>query len=195
MTVASSSTRVDIRPYRAADAEGWLTCRALSFLSTQYYDDVKPTRPFLSDGAVELVAATSGGQIVGILDIEVDGREATIDTVAVLPGWQELGVASQLLEHGVQPLVDRRVLTLDAWTREDVAANRWYQRHSFVEASRYLHLYLGDGDDDAGFTTPDGLSGPVSAFVHGRIEDETDIRSRFSRVYVCRQYVRPLRTR
>ena len=46
-----------------------------------------------------------------------------------------------------------RVETLDAWTREDVAANRWYRSHGFSEQYRYLHVYLNDGDDDAGFMT------------------------------------------
>lgn len=51
-------------------------------------------------------------------------------------------------------------------------------------------MYLNDGDDDAGFVTPDGLSAPVSAFLHGRIDDEARMRARFRRVYVCRQYLR-----
>ena len=82
--------------------------------------------------------------------------------------------------------------TLDAWTREDIAANSWYRRNGFSERYRYLHVYLGDGDDATGFTTPEGLSAPVSAFVHASIEDEATMRERYRRVYLCRQYLREL---
>ena len=183
---------VSIRAYDDGDADGWVTCRALSFLRTQYYDDVKPARVRLPEGAIELVAGSVDGEVVGILDVHVDGSEATIDTVAVLPGWQHTGVATQLLARAILELEARGIRTLDAWTREDIAANAWYRRNGFAEATRYLHVYLGDGDDPAGFHTPDGLSSPVAAFVHGRIEDEADLRARYSRVHACRRYVREL---
>lgn len=186
---------VTIRDYRESDADGWVTCRVLSFVQTQYYDDVKPSRTRLPDGAIELVAVADGGRIVGILDIEVDGAEATIDSVAVRPGWQHAGVATRLLSHALVVLEGRGVRTLDAWTREDAAANRWYQRNGFAETTRYLHVYLGDGDDPSDFTTPDGLSSPVTVFVHGRTEDEADLRARYRRVYVCRRYARDLTVR
>lgn len=186
---------VSVRPYRESDAEGWVVCRVLSFLRTPYYDDVKQTRPELPAGAIELVAVAGDAEIVGILDIVVDDVEATIDTVAVLPRWQHVGVATQLMGRGISALEAREVRTLDAWTREDVAANAWYRRNGFSETTRYLHVYLGDGDDAEGFRTPDGLSSPVTAFVHGRIEDEIDLRARYSRVHVCRRYVREVTPR
>ena len=102
--------------------------------------------------------------------------------------WVPRGPALVVLEG-------RGVRTLDAWTREDAAANRWYQRNGFAETTRYLHVYLGDGDDPSDFTTPDGLSSPVTVFVHGRIEDEADLRARYRRVYVCRRYARDLTVR
>lgn len=183
---------VSVRVYRDSDADGWVTCRALSFLRTQYYDDVKRARPRLPGGAIGLVAAAAGGQIVGILDVVVHGPEATIDTVAVLPGWQHGGIATQLLTRAIHRLEAVGVRTVDAWTREDVAANGWYRRNGFSETTRYLHVYLGEGDDPAGFRTPEGLSSPVTAFVHGRIEDEADLQARYSRVHVCRRYLREL---
>lgn len=186
------TTPVSVRPYRESDAESWVVCRVLSFLRTQYYDDVKQTRPELPAGAIELVAAAGDGEIVGVLDIEVEGFEATIDTIAVLPGWQHAGVATRLLDDAILKLEARGVRTLDAWTREDIAANAWYRRNGFFETTRYLHVYLGDGDDSAGFRTPHGLSSPVTAFVHGRIEEEADLRARYSRVHVCRRYLREL---
>jgi len=33
-----------IRRYQPDDHDGWVRCRVLSFLDTQYYDDVRPSR-------------------------------------------------------------------------------------------------------------------------------------------------------
>ncbi len=181
-----------VRPYQPSDESGWLRCRALSFLDTQYYDDVKPRRTVLTEPAIALVAVTPAGDVVGLLDIEIDGPAATIDTIATHPDHHGSGIATALLQAALPLLECGSVATLDAWTREDVAANRWYQRNGFTERHRYLHVYLSDGDDDSGFTTPDGLSTPVGVFAHGKAEDETRMRAEFQRVYVCRQYVRPV---
>lgn len=53
-------------------------------------------------------------------------------------------------------------------------------------------MHVSDEDDENGFTTPSGLSTPVTAFVHGKIEDELKLRDRYRRVYICRQFVRPV---
>ncbi len=185
-----SSAPFTVRAYRPSDERGWLRCRVLSFLDTQYYDDVKPDRTVLTDPSIALVAVRLTGEVIGILDVEIDGKAATIDTVATHPDHQSVGVGSALLREALLRLEAAQVETLDAWTREDVAANRWYRSHGFAEQYRYLHVYLNDGDDEAGFVTPGGLSTPVSAFLHGGIEDEARMRARFRRVYVCRQYVR-----
>jgi ribosomal protein S18 acetylase RimI-like enzyme len=179
-----------VRPYEPSDETGWLRCRVLSFLGTQYYDDVKPRRTVLTDPSTALVAVSLTNEIIGILDVEIEGATATIATIATHPDHQGIGVATALLREALSSLEPGGVATLDAWTRDDVAANRWYQRHGFIEQYRYLHVYLNDGDDDTGFTTPDGLSTPVTVFTHGRIEDEARMRARFRRVYICRQYLR-----
>ncbi|WP_279070654.1 GNAT family N-acetyltransferase [Microbacterium lacticum] len=181
-----------VRPYQPSDERGWLRCRVLSFLDTQYYDDVKPRRTALADPSIALVAVSPTDEIVGILDVEIDGKSATIDTIAVHPDHQGAGIASALLRAALTHLGTDGIATLDAWTREDTAANRWYQRNGFTEQYRYLHVYLSDGDDDTDFTTPEGLSTPVSVFAHGHVEDEVRMRERFRRVYVCRQYLLPI---
>lgn len=186
------SAALVVRPYQPSDETGWLRCRVLSFLGTQYYDDVKPHQTVLSDPSIALVAVSPMDEVVGILDIEIEGATATIETIATHPDHQGAGIATELLRAALALLEARHTTTLDAWTRDDIAANRWYQRNGFTEQYRYLHLYLGDGDDDTDFTTPEGISAPVTVFAHGRIEDEARMRARFQRVYVCRQYLRPV---
>ncbi|WP_370582215.1 GNAT family N-acetyltransferase [Plantibacter sp. VKM Ac-2880] len=183
---------VTIRAFSPADETGWLRCRVLAFLSTQYYDDVWQHRPQLSEPSFGLVAVDAEQCVVGLLDVRVDGAEATIDTVAVHPDHQDGGIATGLLDAALARLSGSGVSSLDAWTREDPAANAWYRRMGFTEQDRYLHVHLSDGDDADGFVTPPGFSNPVSAFVHVGIEREAEVRSRFARVYVCRQYQRDL---
>ncbi len=77
-----------VREYQSEDHDGWVRCRVLSFLDTQYYDDVRPSRTKLNDPSIALVATESheGEETVaGILDIEIEGKAATIDTIATHP--------------------------------------------------------------------------------------------------------------
>ncbi|ACZ23338.1 acetyltransferase [Sanguibacter keddieii DSM 10542] len=169
-------------------------CSPSSVLSTQYYDDVRPRRAPLEERSVGLVAVSpspEGEEVVGILDVdvEVDAAEATIDTLAVHPDHARSGIGAAMLAVAVGRLRAQGLGSLDAWTREDAAANGWYQAQGFVERYRYVHVHKEGGDDPRGFRSPEGLSTPVRAFAHAPLEMEAQLRAEFSRVYVCRQYV------
>ena len=180
---------ITVRPYRRADEAPWLRCRLLGFFDTDYYDDVWTTRPSFENPSVQLVAVTPSDDVAGVLDIEIDGHLATIDTIAVHPDFRRLGIATSLLDQAVADLPEA-IITLDAWTRDDAASNAWYQRHGFEAEQHYLHVYKSWDESDDGFTTPDGMSTPVTAFLHADIEDEDLMRARFRRVHVCKRYVR-----
>lgn len=185
---------VTVRDYQPADEPSWLRCRALSFLGSAYFDDVKPRRT--RENQIELVAvlrAASAGadDVVGILDVEIDGNLATIDTLAVHPDHQGLGIASALLEEALRCL-PQAVATLDAWTRDDEPALAWYRSRGFEESDHYLHVYKTSDTPDEGWSAPEGLSAPVLAFAHGSIEDEAAMRERFERVHVCRRFARSI---
>lgn len=171
---------VTIRDYRDQDEASWLRCRVLAFLSSAYYDDVKSERTRFDGEAIRLVAVhakpagmtTPGAdEVVGIIDVE-------------------LFSAGALLEEALERLRGTGTTTLDAWTREDEAANDWYRKHHFAEQFAYLHVHKAWDDPDEGFTSPEGLSAPVTAFLHGRLEDEEALRRQFRRAYRCRQYLR-----
>ena len=129
--------------------------------------------------------------MIGILDVEIEGPLATIDTLATHPDHQQEGVASRLLDLALTQLPSS-VTTLDAWTRDDEAALAWYRRHAFVESEHYLHVYKNWDEDVPGFACPPGLSVPVMAFCHAALEDEAEMRSRFARVHVCRRFHREI---
>jgi ribosomal protein S18 acetylase RimI-like enzyme len=177
----------EIREYRASDADSWLRCRLLSFFGTEYYDDIVVRRPTFTRPVHQLVAVDND-TVIGLMDVEVFADRATIDVLAIHPDHQRVGLATQLLET-VLPRLD--VDVLDAWTRGDVAANDWYRRSGFTENFRYLHVYKSAADE-AGLTPPEGVDRVVSAFMQAPISAEAAMRERFSRVHVCRQYVRSL---
>lgn len=177
---------VRIREYQPTDEESWLRCRTLSFLGTCYYDDVWTSRP--TSPAVQLVA-TRDATVVGVLDIEIEDELATIDTVAVHPDHQGIGIATALLAQARAEL-PRSVTTLDAWTREDEPALAWYRSQGFAESDHYLHVYKSWDEPGDGWASPAPLSSPITAFCHAALEDEADLRPRFSRVYVCRRFSR-----
>lgn len=179
---------IAIRPYQPADEPRWLQCRLLSFFDSDYYDDVKVAKTRLEPEGIELVAELEG-RVVGLIDIEIDGNEATIDSIAVLPDARRIGIAGRLLEHALAALPSS-VTTLDAWTRESPAANDWYLANGFAENYRYLHVYRSEGDPE--LPKPDGMSAPVTAFLHAPIEREAELRATYRRVYICRQYTRAL---
>lgn len=161
----------------------------LAFLQSAYYDDVLVEKPRMA-GGVELVAL-DGDEVVGLLDVSVDGPAATIESIGVHPDHCRQGIATALLERALDELGERRVRRIEAWTREDEAANGWYRRRGFEEAQRYLHAYARGRDEIARAVTAErGLIG-VHAFLHmvdmGR---ETEMREWFARVYVCRCYER-----
>ena len=177
-----------LRRFVPEDEPSWLRCRALSFLGSAYYDDVRIHRP--ADPQLQLVAVR-GQAVIGILDVEIEGALATIDTLATHPDHQQEGVASRLLDLALTQLPSS-VTTLDAWTRDDEAALAWYRRHAFVESEHYLHVYKNWDEDVPGFACPPGLSVPVMAFCHAALEDEAEMRSRFARVHVCRRFHREI---
>lgn len=197
---------MQIRDYRDADEPSWLRCRALSFLGSSYYDDVKPAKTRFDGEAIQLVAVapkpehvqTPGDeQVVGIVDVELwqddDGAHlATIDTIAVHPDQLRRGIADALLAEGLRRLAATPATVLDAWTRADEAANAWYVRHGFRIAEEYLHVHT-DHDEADGFTSPEGLSRPIKAFCHASLDHADDLRARYARVHRCRRYVRPVR--
>ncbi|WP_229905709.1 GNAT family N-acetyltransferase [Lentzea cavernae] len=175
-----------IRDYEPADEGAWLRCRVLGLLGTTCYDDVWPAK---RRADLELVA--TDGDVTGVLDVSVPGAEATIETVVVHPDHRGLGIATALLAEAVARLERCGVRGIDAWAREDAPALAWFARNGFVEECRYLQVYASPAEVGTALTAKHGLE-PVGAFLHARIERETEMRQRFERVHVCRRMVRGL---
>ena len=182
-----NDTSIDlvIRPFRDADEEGWLRCRVLSLLHTDYFDDVLTVKPRFGD-RVDLVA-TANDVIVGLMDITMEGHEAVLESVAVHPDHHRRGIATALLTRALEQLRDRTGVTrLEAWTRDDPQAAAWYTASGFVDVFQYVHVYAdGETESADAVDAHHGLL-PMKVFLHGKIEDHENLRSQFNRVHVCR---------
>jgi ribosomal protein S18 acetylase RimI-like enzyme len=191
-----------IRDYRDRDEEGWLRCRALSFLHSAFFDDVRREKERYEGPSIELVADV-GSEIVGLLDAECEtqagtvcsdrpGLGAMIWNLAVHPDHQRRGIATALLEEAERRAHERGVVRFEAWTRDDAHVQRWYEAHGFVQVDGYLHVYI---DRDEGlrelFPIAEGLR-PVKLFAHYLGDDRDAVRARFARVHDCVLYERRL---
>ncbi|MBB5080277.1 GNAT family N-acetyltransferase [Nonomuraea endophytica] len=193
-----------LRDYARADEPSWLRCRVLAFLSTAYYDDVAPAKPAIAAPGFELVAVDRQATVLGLMDVAVDGELATIETVAVHPDHQHAGIGRALLEQALTRVRTMpTVTTLDAWTRDDPDALRWYRAMGFRESDHYLHVYAShyakaertQTDEPAHTSEPErALTGarpglhPVSVFLHASLNEEERLRREFARVHVCRRF-------
>ena len=86
-----------VRPYRHTDETAWVRCRLLAFLKTSYFDDVKQRKTSIAEPGFELVAVDPAGELVGLIDVEVEQGEATVDTIAVHPDHVARGIGRALL--------------------------------------------------------------------------------------------------
>lgn len=177
---------VVIRPYDARDERGWLVCRLLSFFDSAFFDDVRREKERYEKPAIELVAEQEG-TIVGLLDLECEsdgltdrpGAGGMIWHLATHPDRQRQGVASALLDEAERLARERGLVRLEAWTRDDAPAWRWYERHGFIQIDGYLHVYL-ERDDLRQF---DGELRLVKAFAHYTGDRPDEIRHRYTRVH------------
>ncbi|MCD0444053.1 GNAT family N-acetyltransferase [Glycomyces sp. A-F 0318] len=186
-----------VRPYLPTDETAWLRCRALAFLDTAYFDDVKRVRPAIAAPGFALVAVGPDGAVIGVIDVEVEHGAATVETVAVHPDHRSRGVGGALLEEALDRLAALGATTLDAWTRDDPDTLRWYRSNGFAEGDHYLHVYADYYTDAA---EPDRAIGgrrpglrPVKALLHAAMAEEAAMREQFARVHVCRRFVRSVK--
>jgi ribosomal protein S18 acetylase RimI-like enzyme len=185
----------DVRPYREADEQGWLRCRALSFLGSAYYDDVRQEKERYAGPSIELVAEAAG-EIVGLIDVELErvpgtvcsereGLGGMIWNIATHPDRRHRGIATAVLDEAARQARAAGVVRFEAWTRDDADVQAWYRARGFELVDSYLHVYveLDEGLRDL-FPITEGLR-PVRLFAH-YVGDEPDaIKQRFSRVHDC----------
>ena len=184
----------EIRAYEDADEEGWLRCRVLGFLDSAFYDDVRTDKERYDGPAVELVAV-SDGDVVGLLDLELEPavgvlheterRGGVIWHVAVHPDHRRRGIGAALVERAVGLARDSSLEVVQAWTRDDAWVHAWYEACGFRKRYSYLHVYLGPDEVRGEVTMRTESLRPVLAFAHytGGPPGEDEVRRRFARTH------------
>jgi ribosomal protein S18 acetylase RimI-like enzyme len=184
----------EIRGYEDADEQGWLRCRVLGFLDSAFYDDVRTEKEHYDGSAVELVAV-SAGEVVGLLDLELEPaagvlheterRGGVIWHVAVHPDHRRRGIGVALMDRAVELARDAGLEIVQAWTRDDAWVNAWYEACGFRKRYSYLHVYLRPDEVRGEVTMRTESLRPVLAFAHytGGPPGEDGIRRRFTRTH------------
>ena len=189
---------MNVRPYVEDDETGWVRCRVLSFLESSYFDDVYQEKETFANPAIELVVEHEG-QIVGLIDVELDTEDRQICTgddaggmiwhLAVHPDIQRRGIAATLFEVATRRARDAGAVYFEAWTRDDDAAGSWYSTRGFERRDSYLHVYLTREDANQVIECPIPDLSINTAFAQYVGADESHIRATFDRVHDCQQFV------
>lgn len=122
-----------------------------------------------------------------MIDLEIsDDNTATIWELAVHPDYQKNAVASLLFSQLVKDASKIGVKTIDAWTREDIAANTWYKKMKFEFFYQYWHLYSHQLPEKTSLDIPNLY--PASIFWHFTGDDLSTVNFPIEKKYQCRGY-------
>lgn len=194
---------MEIRNYMSEDEIGWVRCRILSFLDTEYFDNVLKKKERYDNPSIELVAVIDN-KIVGLLDIEYETEERTVCSrgkglggmlwhIAVHPDFRRRGIGRSLLAEAERISKDLGLNRIEAWTRDDEWVNKWYENNMFVKAASYFQVFIDGGEELRGTikTEIPGLY-PVQTFAHYVGENREMIKNKFKRVHECNCYEKQL---
>jgi ribosomal protein S18 acetylase RimI-like enzyme len=192
---------VIIRPYQITDEIGWLECRVLAFLDTAYYDNVLNKKETYDNPSIELIAEVDG-KIIGLIDVELEGKPGTVCSVtaiqsamiwniAVHPRYRRQGIGNLLLKETEKILMENSIYRIEAWTRDDHWVINWYERNKFMKKESYLHIFMDSEEELKGNirSAKENLF-PVLAFAHYIGDDHDEMKKRFKRVHECSMYER-----
>lgn len=191
-----------IREYEAKDEVGWVRCRVLAFLDTAYYDNVVPHKEKYDNPSIELIAEIDN-EIVGLIDVEYEQQERTVCSrgsglggmiwhIAVHPDYQRMKIGTALLAEAEERARRVGLNRLEAWTRDDLSVNIWYETQQFLKVDSYLHVYM-EGDE-----IKDTLSSniphifPIKVFAHYVGNKHEEVKNKYRRIHECNCYEKRL---
>ncbi|MEM2947846.1 MAG: GNAT family N-acetyltransferase [Candidatus Bathyarchaeia archaeon] len=186
-----------VREYKSGDESGWLRCHTLAYLGTRERR-LEQSKPTYSGRSIELVALVDG-KIVGFLDIELEETLGAICyrkfegngmlwDIGVLPEFRRRGIATKLLNEGIERGRTLGMKRLEAWTIEPEAWN-FYEKYGFKKFYEYHHVLITNRENLRAFDR-DGLH-IVEIYAH--VMPETDlegVKKKYQpkEVLTCRGY-------
>ena len=116
--------------------------------SASALDPIWIPEAFLDSHRLALVVEAPVGSIGGWLLFSVIPPEAEILNVVVAPEWRQQGLATALLQAGLDRLVQARVSRVWLEVREsNIPAQRLYRRFGFTQAGRRPQYYQHPAED------------------------------------------------
>lgn len=92
--------------------------------------------------------AETDGRIVGMIVAWMLVDEAHIATIATHPAFRRQGIASKLLIHTLQGMMNEGAKTSVLEVREsNISAQEMYRKFGFEESGRRPHYYKDNGED------------------------------------------------
>lgn len=139
-----------IREYKSEDEDEWLRCHTLAYLGTRERR-LERSKPTYSGRSIEIVALVND-KIVGFLDIELEDTPGAICyrkfegngmlwDIGVLPEFRRRGIATKLLNEGIERGRRLGMKRLEAWSIEPEAWN-FYEKHGFKKFYEYHHVLI-----------------------------------------------------
>lgn len=165
-----------IKPYDSQYEDSWIRCKALSYLYSQFKDQIEAEKDTYTeeDGyaeAIERIALTNEDEVIGILDVGIYDDERSqydryvphldkgsyMDIIAVHPDYQKMGIAQSLIDDVVNELREKGIEYLTIFTRGDSAANALYKKigAELLTESYRVKGTLKDNDERVGSFEPD----------------------------------------
>ena len=183
-----------IRDYRVNDETGWVRCRTLAFLQTAYFDNVLNKKECYENPAIELVAELDG-QIVGLIDVEYEIEERTVCSrgeglggmiwhIAVHPDFSRRGIGQQLLYAAETKARRVNLNRFEAWTRDDLWVQKWYEKMNFNIVDSYYHVYFEENEMKGKIKGEIPNLYPVKSFAHYLGQNIEQFRNN-QRVHEC----------
>jgi len=184
-----------IRKYVKSDEKEWLKCRLLSFYDSSYYDNIVHQKDEYGSNDINLVA-TDNDMIIGFIDIEIEKKQKEICNhegelggmiwdLGVLPEYRNKKIATLLLEKAIKIAKCRNIFRFEAWTQDDVPANKWYKNQNFKYIKGYLNVFGGARlvADDVG-----EILGVRSVNFEAALERKSELIEKFDRIHEVRLY-------
>lgn len=143
------NVNIEIRPYRAEDAQEWLRVHALIMTISHAWNYCIQERPSYKRESTQLVAVADGS-IIGLTDVEYDrtpgelcfnkeSRGGYVLEFGRLPEHAGRGIGKLLINATAEDAKKKGVRRLEYWS-QDRAAQRYYRRLGMPEIGRHYRF-------------------------------------------------------
>ena len=140
------SQSVTIREMKESDLEEILAIEKVSFADPWSRRLFKETLSFPHSVNFVLQGATAA--VLGYINFYLIGEEAHMLNLAIHPDWRKKGLASQLLNHAIDFLKQRRAAHFFLEVREgNLEAIRLYSKFGFEHIGRRKRYYVETNED------------------------------------------------